>query len=803
MDKKQKRNIKKQESAITLIALVVTIVVLLILAAVSISMLTGDNGIIKKASDAKDKTEQAKVEELVTIAINSLITEHQGDRSKITPDDIAKEVNNMENREDVEAEDSTFPTNILFPKEDREVGVNIDLAVTDPIEQEIYSVPVEESQIAPDDLFDYEIISNSKMASIKTSKLTTKKARIIGIKSQYCNGGGYNSITDSNSFTDTNYEIIYKGEKISDTLVIPHQVEIEGEMYRITEVNLYAYGIRGGFGSCFPRVETIIFPNTIEKIDGPNALWHYGETNYNTLKKVVLPSKLKTIGDGVFWGCSNLSDITIPDSIISIGTNVFYDTAWYNNQSDGDLYLGKVYYKYKGTMPTGTSITIKEGTTMIASKAFYNCTGMTNITVPDSVMAIGTDAFSRTTWYNNQPNGDLYIGKVYYKYKGTMPTGTNIAVTEGTTMIVSNAFDTCTSLASITIPNSVTSIGSYTFKGCTGLTSIGTYAFYSCTGLKSITIPNSVTNIGMYAFGNCTGLTNITIPNRITKIERGLFYGCSALTNVTIPNSVTSIGGDAFDNCIRLKSITIPNSVIGIGSDAFYNCIGLKSIIIQDSVISIGDRTFKGCTGLTSIEIPNSVTQIGDNAFSSCYNLKTITIIRYLGNTTQISGQPWGATNAKVEYVEIRDPDEYEKFAINYVANKSKKELEELVLKSIPYAGTFEEFLTENNTTRTEWEQQASEQNMSYEEFLRDSLINQNIGDIPWLGVEYETSLQGGNEKTTEELENLFVQKIGLTGTFDDFLAQEEITREQFIEVIKNEGFRTEEDFLKYIIYFE
>ncbi len=742
MDKKQKRNIKKQESAITLIALVVTIVVLLILAAVSISMLTGDNGIIKKASDAKDKTEQAKVEELVTIAINSLITEHQGDRSKITPDDIAKEVNNMENREDVEAEDSTFPTNILFPKEDREVGVNIDLAVTDPIEQEIYSVPVEESQIAPDDLFDYEIISNSKMASIKTSKLTTKKARIIGIKSQYCNGGGYNSITDSNSFTDTNYEIIYKGEKISDTLVIPHQVEIEGEMYRITEVNLYAYGIRGGFGSCFPRVETIIFPNTIEKIDGPNALWHYGETNYNTLKKVVLPSKLKTIGDGVFWGCSNLSDITIPDSIISIGTNVFYDTAWYNNQSDGDLYLGKVYYKYKGTMPTGT----------------------------------------------------------------------NIAVTEGTTMIVSNAFDTCTSLASITIPNSVTSIGSYTFKGCTGLTSIiipnnvtsiGTYAFYSCTGLKSITIPNSVTNIGMYAFGNCTGLTNITIPNRITKIERGLFYGCSALTNVTIPNSVTSIGGDAFDNCIRLKSITIPNSVIGIGSDAFYNCIGLKSIIIQDSVISIGDRTFKGCTGLTSIEIPNSVTQIGDNAFSSCYNLKTITIIRYLGNTTQISGQPWGATNAKVEYVEIRDPDEYEKFAINYVANKSKKELEELVLKSIPYAGTFEEFLTENNTTRTEWEQQASEQNMSYEEFLRDSLINQNIGDIPWLGVEYETSLQGGNEKTTEELENLFVQKIGLTGTFDDFLAQEEITREQFIEVIKNEGFRTEEDFLKYIIYFE
>ena len=90
---------------------------------------------------------------------------------------------------------------------------------------------------------------------------------------------------------------------------------------------------------------------------------------------------------------------------------------------------------------------------------------------------------------------------------------------------------------------------------------------------------------------------------------------------------------------------------------------------------------------------------------------------------------------------------------------------------------------------------------MSYEEFLRDSLINQDIGEIPWLEVEYKTLLQGGNEKTIEELENLFVQKIGATGTFDDFLSQEEITREQFIEEIKNEGFRTEEDFLKFFIY--
>ena len=187
MDRKLKKNINIQERGITLIALVVTIVVLLILAAISIGMLTGENGIIKKASESKDKTEQAKVEELVTVAVNGLITEHQGDRSKITPDDIAEEINRIENRTDVTAEDSTFPTNILFQKENREVGVNIDLAVIDPVRSEIYSVPVEESQIAEMDLFDYEIIDNAETGAAKLTELPTKTARIKRIKAQYCN----------------------------------------------------------------------------------------------------------------------------------------------------------------------------------------------------------------------------------------------------------------------------------------------------------------------------------------------------------------------------------------------------------------------------------------------------------------------------------------------------------------------------------------------------------------------------------------------------------------------------------------
>jgi hypothetical protein len=227
----------------------------------------------------------------------------------------------------------------------------------------------------------------------------------------------------------------------------------------------------------------------------------------------------------------------------------------------------------------------------------------------------------------------------------------------------------------VTIPDTiqgmpVTSIGEYAFNGCTGLTSvvipdsvtsIGDQAFFGCTGLTSITIPDSVTSIGEWAFAWCTGLTSITMPNSVTSIGRGAFSRCSGLTsidldprnaayssldgvvfnksqteliacpggkagNYTIPSSVTSIGYGSFILCTGLTSITIPDSVISIGRGAFGGCTGLTGITIPDSVTSIGDEAFYGCTGLTSITIPDSVTSIGDWAFADCTGLTTITI---------------------------------------------------------------------------------------------------------------------------------------------------------------------------------
>ena len=159
------------------------------------------------------------------------------------------------------------------------------------------------------------------------------------------------------------------------------------------------------------------------------------------------------------------------------------------------------------------------------------------------------------------------------------------------------------------------------------VTSIGQSAFQDCTGLTSVVIPNSVTIIGQSAFQGCSGLTSVVIGNRVTSIGYSAFYGCSALTgNLVIPNSVTNISKRAFYGCSALTGeLLIPNSVTTIGELAFYCCSGFTKLIIGDSVKIIEDNTFAGCTGLTSVVIPNSVTSIRQSAFYDCSALKSLT----------------------------------------------------------------------------------------------------------------------------------------------------------------------------------
>ena len=237
---------------------------------------------------------------------------------------------------------------------------------------------------------------------------------------------------------------------------------------------------------------------------------------------VVIPSvyqngAVTSIGSSAFDGYTGLTSITIPNSVTSIGDYAF----------DGCSSL--------------TSITIPDSVTSIGDSAFRDCSGLTSVTIGNGVTRIGSDALSGTAWYDSQPDGLVYAGKVAYKYKGTMPNNTSIVLREGTLGIADYAFSDCSGLTSVTIGNSVTSIGDRVFYGCSGLT--------------SVTIGNSVTSIGDYAFSGCSGLTSITIPDSVTSIGWSAFSGCSGLTSVTIGNSVTSIGYDAFYNCSGLTEI--------------------------------------------------------------------------------------------------------------------------------------------------------------------------------------------------------------------------------------------------------
>ena len=219
------------------------------------------------------------------------------------------------------------------------------------------------------------------------------------------------------------------------------------------------------------------------------------------------------------------------------------------------------------------------------------------------------------------------------------PSLQSVTVPDSVTSIGNDAFMFCPFLQSITIPDSVTSIGGGAFMLCSSLqsvtipdsvTSIGDYAFSSCESLQFVTIHDSVTSIGYEAFSDCSSLQSVIIPDSVTSIGGRTFYGCSSLQSVTIPDSVTSISDWAFSHCESLHSITIPDSVTSIGDRAFSGCKSLHSVTIPESVTSIGDCAFLDCSSLQSITIPDSVTSIGVSAFWGCKSLDSASIPPYL-----------------------------------------------------------------------------------------------------------------------------------------------------------------------------
>ncbi|AKB51994.1 Chitin binding protein [Methanosarcina barkeri str. Wiesmoor] len=430
---------------------------------------------------------------------------------------------------------------------------------------------------------------------------------------------------------------------------------------------------------------------------------------------VTIPDSVTTIGDSAFYGCTALTSVTIPDSVTTIGTSAFQGCISITSVNIGNNVTSIGNSAFCDCIAL-TSVTIGNNVISIGSYAFQGCAALTSVTIPDSVTKIGSSAFQGCISITsvNIGSGVTSIGNSAFRQCSALTTVTipdsvttildyafqdcsrltTVTIGSGVTNIDSSAFSGCSALTaidvdndnsiyasidgvlynkdittliqcpsgktgSVTIPDSVTTIGDSAFRDCSGLTivpignnvtSIGSSAFYGCTYLTSVPIGNNVTSIGSSAFYGCTSLTSVTIGNNVTSISSSAFRQCSALTTVTIPDSVTTIGDIAFSDCSGLTTVTIGNNVTSIGSSAFYGCTALTLIAIPDSVTSIGGSAFRDCTNLTSVTIGNNVTSIGSSAFRSCTALTSMT---FMGNAPTM-GSRWasGCTNLVAYYYE-------------------------------------------------------------------------------------------------------------------------------------------------------
>jgi len=362
-----------------------------------------------------------------------------------------------------------------------------------------------------------------------------------------------------------------------------------------------------------------------------------GSENSVTIPSTTNGYQVTSIGSSAFLNCSSVTNVTIPNTVTNIDFQAFtYCGLTSVTIPDSVTGIKGSAFMYCSSL---ASLTIGESVISIGYDVFYGCSSLTNVIIPNSVTNIKSTAFAYCSSLTNitvNPQNPAYSSVA------------GVLLDKNRTTLIEYPFGLA---GSYTIPGSVTNIGEYAFDGCNGLTNltipnsvttIEQYAVSGCASLTNIIIPTSVTTIGQSAFSGCASLTNIIIPNSVTNIGAGVFGYCTHLTGINVDASnpaYCSVAGVLFDfsqtaliefpygksgSYFKPGSYTIPNSVTNIGDWAFSGCL-LSNITLPDNLTTIGVGAFGGCTRLSNITIPNGVTTIGDVAFEAT-SLTSITI---------------------------------------------------------------------------------------------------------------------------------------------------------------------------------
>ncbi len=298
-----------------------------------------------------------------------------------------------------------------------------------------------------------------------------------------------------------------------------------------------------------------------------------------SIESISIPDSVIFIDWGVFIGCDKLNAVRLGKNIKSIGNMAFYGCSQLSSINLPSS-LSSIGYSAFYDCRRLTSITIPSNITSIEQETFYNCTNLILITIPDTVTSVVKSAFYNTGIYNDKSNwkdGILYIDNHLIQAQSTI---TSCIVKEGTI-------------------------------------SISAGAFQGSNYLTELIIPDSVKTIGYSAFADCKSLESIDLPERLLRVESGTFYGCNSLTSVIIPDSVNTIMSSAFYGCTNLELLQLGKNVTSIGYNAFGNCKKLTSVIIPNRVTAIGEKAFDGCSNLMEATMQSLNTWMADDAFPS------------------------------------------------------------------------------------------------------------------------------------------------------------------------------------------